>query len=239
MWIISKSGFVSLVQDRDDPAFIRARARRREHLLDTFTSLTDTDIIDLGDDAPDYRWHASLPRVHVAQAMYDTVLNDVTYDSHVKEEVSGTDNEMYSAMLACWTALYRLQKPENREGDWWSRRYGDWDDSTLRDHIPNEYLSGDSLLALNERLASQMLDKGTRSATFPGTKFPGWDDDEADEPLPVKIWGAEEDICIVCGEPFASGDEYVTLPMDEVYGDPEGPAHAACAELHDFKVARP
>ena len=109
MWIIAKDGFVSLVEHEADPDLMRARARRREHLAQTF-DLPDAAIIDLGPDAPDYRWHADIPRLNVAQVMYDAVL-DVDYTSHVKEEVAGDDNAMYTAMLACWTALHRLQDP--------------------------------------------------------------------------------------------------------------------------------
>ena len=86
---------------------MRVRARRREHLADTF-ELFDDQVIDLGVDAPDYRFHADVPRVNVAHAIYDAILA-IDYDSHVKENVAGNDHVMYSAMLGCWRELYRLQ----------------------------------------------------------------------------------------------------------------------------------
>ncbi len=120
MWIITQDGFVSLVQHNADPSLIRARARRRKHLVDTF-DLTDEDVIDLGANAPDYRWHADIPRIDAAQAMLDAV-TELDYTSHVKESVSGKDNDMYRAMMKCWNALYELQRPMPKPAsrDWWS-----------------------------------------------------------------------------------------------------------------------
>ena len=115
MWIIAKDGFVSLVEHDTDPNLMRVRARRREHLANTF-ELGDADIIDLGTDAPDYRWHADIPRLNVAQVMYEAVM-DIDYTSHVKENVAGNDPVMYAAMLACWNALHRLQKDNVTTGD--------------------------------------------------------------------------------------------------------------------------
>lgn len=108
MWAITTGGFVSLVQDNTDTDFIRVRARRAQHLTDTFPTLLDADVIDLGANAPDYRWHARIPRTHVAEAMYDAV-KELGYTSHVKENVAGTDNVMYRAMMSCWNALHQLQ----------------------------------------------------------------------------------------------------------------------------------
>ena len=77
-----------------------------------------SDIIDLGPNAPDYRWHAEVPRNVVAQTMYDQVM-DLDYSSHVKEEVAGADNIMYSAMMGCWRELHKLQDPPELDPDWW------------------------------------------------------------------------------------------------------------------------
>jgi hypothetical protein len=109
MWIITRDGFVSLVAHDTDPDKIRVRARRLEHLTDTF-DLMDADVIDLGPNCPAYRWHANLPRLNVASKLYDAVI-DLDYTSHVKENVAGSDDVMYSAMLGCWRELYKLQDP--------------------------------------------------------------------------------------------------------------------------------
>jgi hypothetical protein len=118
MWIISKTGFVSLVEHDDDTLKLRARARRREHLVDTF-GLDDADIIDLGPGAPDYRWHADVYREEAIERLADA-LRDLNYTSHVKEEVSGDDKKMSQAMFACWYALQKLQEePLQPDHDFW------------------------------------------------------------------------------------------------------------------------
>jgi hypothetical protein len=107
MWIISKTGFVSVVQHQQDPSLMRARARRRDHLVNTF-GLGDEEVIDLGPGANDYRWHADVTREHVKLALASAV-NDVDYDSHVKEAVTGGDEVFYTAMIKSWGALRKLQ----------------------------------------------------------------------------------------------------------------------------------
>jgi hypothetical protein len=130
MWIISKTGFVSLVEHDQDQTMLRARARRREHLVNTFT-LADDQVIDLGVRAPDYRWHADVPRQQVADVMAKSVM-DLDYHSHVKEAITGGsgpkgDPVFYRAMMSCWNALFALQRPPAapREPDFWDNRKGD------------------------------------------------------------------------------------------------------------------
>lgn len=126
MWIITKSGFVSLVQHNEKPDLIRARARRRDHLVDTF-GLTDDEVIDLGEDAPDYRWHADVSRVDVQEAMVD-MIDELDYASHVKEEVAGEDDAFYSVLLRCWSALMTLQRPLPVGASWDNDAWEAWED---------------------------------------------------------------------------------------------------------------
>ena len=43
---------------------------------------------------------------------------------------------------------------------------------------------------------------------------------------------------MICGDDVTVGDEYVVVPEDEDYGDPEGPAHVTCAEDEGWQVVR-
>ena len=106
MWIISKNGFVSLVQHTDDPSKFRARARRREHLEQTF-GLGPDEIIDMRDEA-DYRFHADVPR-ELANAKIVDALNDVDYESHAKEHMAGDDRGYLNALMGVWGKLLNLQ----------------------------------------------------------------------------------------------------------------------------------
>jgi hypothetical protein len=274
MWIITRDGFVSLVEHNTDPNLIRVRARRSEHLQETF-DLQDGDIIDLGENAPDYRWHADIPRANVAQKMHDAVM-ELDYTSHVKEEVAGDDNQMYQAMLACWTALHRLQDPPRPERDWWT--YDEWearnreavfvhkaepeDDGALWCKHCNAAIHrvqggqgptwvhsttgavaasgapvvdaptlgdlGDLAGQIGE-LAGRMLKASEAEPESDG--YPG--------PLTVARWpNMTVDTCIVCDNEFHDAQDYVTIPEDSTYGEPEGPAHVECAEAEGWEIQR-
>lgn len=119
MWIIARSGFLSIVQHRDSPDLMMVRARRREDLVDSFEGLVD-EIAE--DPKADYRWRLTVPRAAVAEFLLDAIA-DVDYDSHVKEVTAGDDNERYSAYLDVWSALLRLQTGTPRKA--WGRR--SWD----------------------------------------------------------------------------------------------------------------
>jgi hypothetical protein len=253
MWIIGPGGFTSLVQDNANPDFLRARARRREHLLDSFPFLQDGDLVDLGPDAPDYRWHCSVPRVQAAQAIYDAVLNDVTYESHVKEAVAGDDPVFYQALLSCWTALRRLQEPDRPAvGSWRQPTFDpawrdDWDSE--REYIGATRLSQQAFADTRVDLGAEIVagvDKLAERMVAAGFGDDVSDDLPAHEPLPVTVvttaWLLDDDVdqadrvCIVCGDDFEAGNKIVTLPEDAAYGDPEAPAHVRCAEDEGWTV---
>lgn len=210
MWVITRDGFVSLVEHNTNPDLIRARARRREHLVDTF-ALDDDDVIDLGPNCPDYRWHAEIPRANVAQAMYDAVM-DLDYASHVKEEVAGPDNVMYSAMLGCWRELHRLQEPIKRDPDWW------WD-RTAGDDTPADgsFKVLDDITTKIVDLAEKMQAGGRRTSEA-----------EPSEPLQTQIWAGDNARCVLCADDMISGDHYVNVP--ESFLSEAGPAHVDCAQ---------
>lgn len=128
MWIVTKGGgFVSLVQHAEDANYLRARARRREHLADTF-DLEPHELIDFGTNAADYRWHANVERGRAAVAVFDAV-HAVDYESHCKEEFAPLgDPVFYGALMDCWTALYRLQDPTHPR---WTRRVWEETDALI------------------------------------------------------------------------------------------------------------
>jgi hypothetical protein len=235
MWIITKGGFVSLVQHDSDPDFVRARARRFEHLANTFTSLEPDEIIDLGPNCPDYRWHANVSKDEAADVMFEAVM-DLDYTSHVKESVTGGDAVFYGAMLGCWRELYALQdrpKPgmvmdqeSLLDG---TGRWGELDDTpTLGD------LGG--IVGQIGELADKI-----RAAARPARPDDD-DDDDDDEGWPAGLhvakWTTGQDSCLICGGDMMTDDEYVTLPEDTEFNEPEGPAHIGCAEDEGWSGTR-
>lgn len=109
MWVYTKDGFFSAVQDNQDRARMRVRARRRDDLERAFP---DSDIIDQAESGGqfDYRWHLDVARGEWVDYLCETAM-DIDYTSHAKEAMTqdGTDREMYSALLEVWRVMYRLQ----------------------------------------------------------------------------------------------------------------------------------
>ena len=217
MWIITSDGFVSLVAHETKPDYIRARARRFEHLQETF-DLSDGDITDFGENASDYRFHADIPKPHVAQKLYDAIM-DLSYSSHVKENVAGNDAVFYSAMLGCWRELHRLQVAEPE--------YPDFADD---DDVPTLGDLGDIVGQIGE-LADRMRAGAGRPLVEQEVQVPL-------DPLPVKRATSWFDTCAICDGQFKPGDDYVTLPEDDEFGEPEAPAHVLCAEEDGWTVAK-
>lgn len=112
MWVFTKDGFLSAVQNNEDRHRMRVRARRRDHLSNAFPE-HDKLIIDLQKSGAqfDYRWHLDIARGEWIDYLTDAAL-DVDYSSHAKEAMSGSDKKFYSALLEVWSAMYRLQKPD-------------------------------------------------------------------------------------------------------------------------------
>jgi hypothetical protein len=126
MWIITKDGFISAVQNKTDPNIIRLRSRTRQHMLaacqmfdildpDPEATIYEDQIIDYDEIAEwsDYRFHLDIPRFVWGEYLV-TASQNIDYDSHVKESVCrvGTvnaDTDLYEAMLDIWQTLYRLQ----------------------------------------------------------------------------------------------------------------------------------
>lgn len=108
MWMITKTGFVSFVEHRDDSEALIARARRRVDLELTFPAQAEAITED---PKADYRWRVNVPRATAALAAFAAV-EAVDYTSHAKEAMAGAvkDEGRYSAYLNVWTALMRLQQ---------------------------------------------------------------------------------------------------------------------------------
>jgi hypothetical protein len=105
MWVINKSGFFSVVQHNKDAGVLMIRARVVDDLVRAFPDDIDK-IVEL--ETADYRYRISLPRLDVEQWMLDE-LDDVTYTSHAKEEMSKGKPGRYSAYMSVWSVLGDLQ----------------------------------------------------------------------------------------------------------------------------------
>jgi len=104
MWVISKSGFISIVQHRDDPEYMLVRARVREDLVEAFP---DHEIED--DPKADYRYRVKVGRSSVGLYLLEE-LDQVDYDSHAKENMTkAKEPGRYKAYMNVWHDLLELQ----------------------------------------------------------------------------------------------------------------------------------
>lgn len=105
MWIMTTSGFVSLVEDRNDAAKLQVRARVADDITATFPG---ADVFV--SDGADYRYRAVLDRRQVAEQLANAVLN-IDYDSHFKDVAIAGDNHpgRKGAYYGVWEALAELQ----------------------------------------------------------------------------------------------------------------------------------
>jgi hypothetical protein len=111
MWVFTTAGFLSAVQDKDDPQMIRVRARTENH-IEQFAAAIHADpewIIDMEevDGNFDYRWVCTIHKDAWVKFLTDESNNLPL--GHVKEHVSAGDPDLYEAMLDVWTRMYRLQ----------------------------------------------------------------------------------------------------------------------------------
>ena len=112
MWLITPTGFFSIVQKPGDaPAnTLTVRARVRQDL----DALREQFLPGLGEieesRSNDYRFRAVAPRAEVAAAMADMV-NRLDY-SNVKSQVAKVQGPKRAHLYhEVWDVLYRLQKP--------------------------------------------------------------------------------------------------------------------------------
>lgn len=109
MWIFAKHGFISVVQDRNDPARLLVRARKREDLENLDISGDVTSEISETPDA-DYRFRIFVPRKAFAAALQRMALA-IDY-TNFKTAVHGVPDRD-SAYFSCWAAMRRFQEGVN------------------------------------------------------------------------------------------------------------------------------
>jgi hypothetical protein len=79
MWLISRHGFVSVVQDRDNEDVLLVRGRFREDVASYGYPVEHTPVAD-------YPWRSWIPRAHLAEVVYLAV-DGIDYDNF-KDEVA-------------------------------------------------------------------------------------------------------------------------------------------------------
>lgn len=110
MWLVTKSGFVSIVRDRKDPSKVWVRARIEGDIEGLLPEYADQVTLQAG---ADYCWRLLVPKTAVAVALMEQVM-DLSYTGHAKESMNATSpksNYRMKAYYACWNALAEMQEP--------------------------------------------------------------------------------------------------------------------------------
>lgn len=123
MWVMSQHGFVSAVEDREDPSLFRVRARDRRSLESMLHLLKENgeniDGLEIVTGAgTDYRWRVILPR-----DMFGTYLvaeaNGIDY-GNFKSQVTKTRGRVFhDALMDVWTAMLRVDDGKAARGRPW------------------------------------------------------------------------------------------------------------------------
>ena len=91
MWFCMNDGFMSVVADKNDPARLMVRARRKSDLLNIFGP--DAEIVETPD--ADYRWRVFVGRAEF-KALIDARIDGIQY-TNFKNSVKDHDlHELYS-----------------------------------------------------------------------------------------------------------------------------------------------
>jgi len=101
MWVFTKEGFLSIVQDKNDPDTLVVRSRFAGHIKALFPSAKV-----LKTPQVDYLYRAFLPRRLVAERLAAAV-GEIGYPNF-KNAIA--DNRYHDACVDVWEAIYRYQR---------------------------------------------------------------------------------------------------------------------------------
>lgn len=134
MWLFTREGFFSVVQDKGDFMKLVVRTRRRGDLERLSIALnTHLDIIEGA--GTDYQYRAVVDRVAFRDYMAEGI-DGIDYTTGVKDKIDCGENDRHTAMYRVWSAMMSLQPVDNAWGSL-AASYGHdgptaWDDSTSR-----------------------------------------------------------------------------------------------------------
>lgn len=123
MWVMSQHGFLSAVEDWDDPTVFKVRARDRKSLENMLQLLKDNgENIDglkiVTGAGTDYRWRVVLPR-----DLFNTYLvaeaGQIDY-GNFKDQVTKTrGKKFHDALMDVWVAMLKVDDGSAARGRPW------------------------------------------------------------------------------------------------------------------------
>lgn len=121
MWVYTKRGFISAVEDKDERGMILVRARFRGHLEALFPG----EKIEYTPSS-DYRYRTRIPRLVFASAV-EMMAADIDY-ANFKKAVDPFDELYVWACAQVWGTMARAQEaePNLEPGEGRTTWSGDW-----------------------------------------------------------------------------------------------------------------
>ncbi len=116
MWLLLDTGFISVVQHKDDPALLLVRSRVR----DDISNILGDDVEIVENPHADYLYRAVVSRERLAAALLKAV-QSLDYTSHVKDialQRSAPSPGRQAAYYDTWAAMSRMQPTRPYGGDW-------------------------------------------------------------------------------------------------------------------------
>ena len=111
MWVFTRHGFFSVVQDRGEATALMVRARVREDLVDAFG---ESGIVE--NEGADYRFRKSVNRVEFGRYMVDAV-DAIDYTTGVKDMIDKGETRRHRMLYEVWGAHFRLQQDTYEKQD--------------------------------------------------------------------------------------------------------------------------
>jgi hypothetical protein len=104
MWICFNDGFLSVVADKNNPARLMVRARRKQDLLNACRN----DVEVLKDAGTDYRWRAFVER-KAFSALVTARIDKIDY-TNFKNSVK--DHDLHDMYMDFWSRHHRYQEKD-------------------------------------------------------------------------------------------------------------------------------
>lgn len=104
MWLMTKQGFYSVVQHRDDPDVVLVRARAQKDIEALREQIPDLDIYS--DPHADYLWRAEVSREDWQAALVEFA-EAIDYDNYKNAVQSKEHKTLY---MQVWSTMLRLQR---------------------------------------------------------------------------------------------------------------------------------
>ena len=112
MWIFSKRGFFSIVEDQYNNKNVKVRARLSEDMLELqslYKKLTGKDANLIIDETADYRYRIIIPKSEWAEIakILTTEIDYTNFKNHMHEK---NNTKLDKALGQIWKTMYSLQK---------------------------------------------------------------------------------------------------------------------------------